>query len=43
MLFVCFVTSYHNAHLKIVQGKNDFTINAQDGLTAKGLDCHNKT
>ena len=41
--YIPYTALSHNAHLRAAQGENDFVINAQGGLTAKGLDHHNET
>ena len=41
--YVPYMALSHNACLRAAQGENDFMINSQGGLTAKGLDHHNET
>ena len=41
--YVPYMVLSHNAQLRAARGKDDFVINAQGGLTAKGLDRRNET
>lgn len=41
--YVPYTALSHNARLRAARGEDEFTINAQGGLTAKGLDRRNET